>query len=231
MKKYRLKRGIFIAIEGVDGAGKTTQVYRLKDYYNRKGYQITTLKEPTEGQYGKQIRILAQNGRHLVTPEEEMKLFLNDREEDCKFNIIPALQRKEIVIIDRYYYSNIAYQGALGLDAKMIQRENELIAVRPDLVIILDCAVRIGLSRITNLRGEEPNHFEKEDYLEKVRRNFLLMKDSNIQIIDSSRPEDEVFFHVNNIVRDLLSPVTEIYSDQEELFSANQSQKYRFTTN
>ncbi len=221
MKKYKLSRGVFIAVEGVDGTGKTTQVMRLKEHFYRKGIPVSTFKEPTDGRYGQMIRQIGLIGRHLYTPDEELDLFLSDRKEDLEKNIIPAIQRKELVIIDRYYFSNIAYQGALGVDKEHILIENEKIALKPDLVIILNCAVRVGLSRIRNSRNETPNHFEKEEYLEDVKKIFLSMSGPAIQIIDSTPDEDTVFNHVKNIVQDVIAPFTYPIEEQTDLFAVD----------
>lgn len=231
MKRYVLNRGVLIAIEGIDGAGKTTMVTRLKDYFSRKQFQVSNFKEPTDGQYGQEIKRLAREGRENITPEEEMKLFLEDRKENREKNIEPALERKEIVIMDRYYFSSVAYQGARGLDKNYIYKENEKVARRPDIVIILDCAVTIGLKRIEFQRGDKPNHFEKEELLEKARRIFKAMEKPYIQEIDSSRPEDEVFENIKNIVSGILVPFTQEITDQPDLFTVeshdNQSKFYK----
>ena len=150
MKKLKLNKGILVAIEGIDGAGKTTQAFKLRDYYRQLGIKTTYLKEPTNSEYGQQIRNLAIYGRNSISPEDELELFIKDRIYDCQYFIKPALQKKELVIIDRYYFSSIAYQGALGLDIEYILKRNEKIAVKPDIVIIIDVAVIIGLSRIKN---------------------------------------------------------------------------------
>ncbi len=219
MKKYILKRGVLIAIEGIDGAGKTTMVRRLYDQFSRIHYKVSSFKEPTDGKYGQKIKKLAQDGRDNISVEEEMQLFLLDRKEDCEKNIKPALDRNEIVLMDRYYFSSVAYQGARGLDKSIILRENEKIAVKPDIVIILDCAVKIGLTRIRYQRGEVPNHFEKEEHLEEARKIFLKMEAPYIQRIDSSRPEEQVFEHINHIITGILIPFSKEISDQPDLFS------------
>lgn len=231
MRKYSLSRGVFIAIEGIDGAGKTTQVHRIKEHFLRKGISVSTFKEPTDGYYGQLIREIARQGRHLYTPDEEMNLFLMDRKEDCEKNIIPALNRKELVILDRYFYSNIAYQGALGIDKDTILNENQKIAVIPDLVIILDCAVRVGLSRIKYSRNETPNHFEKEDYLQKVRKIFQSLSGPNIQILNSTADEDTVFNNVRNIVNDIVFPCMISNDDQQDLFYSNRQNNIEFSQN
>jgi len=156
------------------------------------------------------IRKLAQNGRNL-DPEEESRLFLEDRNEDVERNIRPALLHKKIVIMDRYYHSNIAYQGALGVDVDEIRQANEHFAPVPDVVIILDVAPSIGRSRLVNNRGEEPNHFEKEEYLEKVRKQFQRMEcQKNVQRIDGSRPIRVVAESVLNVVSSILKAVGEV---------------------
>jgi dTMP kinase len=221
MKKYKLKKGVLIAIEGIDGAGKTTQVHRIKDYFSLKGFNCVTFKEPTDGQYGQEIRKLAQFGRN-ISPLEEMNLFLKDRIENKEKNILPALEKNSLVILDRYYFSSVAYQGPLGIDKELILRENEKIAVKPDLVIILDCAVQLGLSRIKVNRGETPNHFEKESFLEEARTIFKEMHSSYIQVIDSSSDEEQVFDHVRNIVQTMIAPYSYIYDDQPDLFGVTQ---------
>src|SRR5665647_3426147 len=111
-EKKVLKHGILIAVEGIDGAGKTTQSHMLTEKLNEEGYSAIFLHEPTNGQWGQKIKELAKNGRHGITPEEELDLFYKDRIEDVEKNINPNIKEKKIIVIDRYYYSNVTYQGA-----------------------------------------------------------------------------------------------------------------------
>ncbi|UCE73767.1 MAG: dTMP kinase [Methanomassiliicoccales archaeon] len=186
------ERGLLITIEGIDGVGKTTQAAMLAEFLRGKGYRVVELKEPTDGFWGKKIRNLTKKGRN-VTPKEECQWFLKDRMEDVKNNINPALESGNIVIMDRYYYSNMAYQGALGLNKKRIREENEKFAVKPDLVIILDAPPETGLGRIKNQRNEDLNYFETMEYQKKVRELFLSMKDfDNVRILDGSKGKNEV---------------------------------------
>jgi dTMP kinase len=148
--------------------------------------------------FGQRIRFLATNGRHHVDPEFEFNLFLEDRKEDVQKNISPALKSRKVVIMDRYYFSNICYQGALGLDVKIIQRKNEEFAPKPDLVILLDVSPRVGISRITKIRGDKTNHFEKERYLSKVKKLFDKLDDPYVQRISSVAPIDDVQMEVQN---------------------------------
>jgi len=167
---------VLIAIEGIDGSGKTTIVKFLADELKRRGYNVVTFKEPTDSEWGKRVK------EAKLKPEEELELFLKDREWNVKYNIIPALKSGKIVILDRYYYSTIAYQSARGIDLKLIKKLNERFP-KPDLVIILDISPETALKRI-KVRGE-PDKFEKIEFLKKVRENFLNLKDENVFIINA----------------------------------------------
>ena len=219
MKKYKLHKGILVAIEGIDGTGKTTQTIKLRDYFIQKGVPTVSFKEPTDGKFGQEIKRLSKYGRDTVTPQEEFEIFLQDRIEDCNNNITPSLEHKKLVLMDRYYFSNIAYQSVLGLSSDYIEQRNKEIAPPPDLVIILDVAAKISLSRILHFRKEQHNHFEREDYLDKVREAFRGMKHSYIQIVDGSPDEDTVFSHLKNIVNDLIVPFAVEDVSQIDLFA------------
>jgi len=172
-------RGLLIAVEGIDGAGKTTIANHLCDFISKKGYKCVVLKEPSESIYGRMIKSL----KSRPDPETEMELFLKDREMDVKDRILPALEEGKIVIMDRYYYSNIAYQSARGLNADRIRELNEKIAPKPDLVILLDLSPSKALERIKN--REKLSIFEEKDYLEKVRQKFREIADDRTVIIDA----------------------------------------------
>ncbi|MDH5682568.1 MAG: dTMP kinase, partial [Spirochaetota bacterium] len=128
-------KGKLIVFEGIDGVGKSTQCELLEERLREKNHIVHRLKEPSDGQYGSQIRKLATEGKRL-SPEKEYELFILDRKENVEHNILPSLSRGEIIILDRYYYSTIAYQGALGLSEARVRQDNESFAPRPDLVII-----------------------------------------------------------------------------------------------
>jgi dTMP kinase len=197
-------RGILITIEGIDGVGKTTQAKMLAEYLVERGYDVVQLREPTDGYWGKKIKNLSKHGR-TASPEEECQWFLNDRTEDVEKNIKPALNAGKVVILDRYYYSTMAYQGALELDVEKIREENEKFAPRPDLVIILDAPPKIGLERITEGRKEQLNYFEDLEYQEKVREIFLSMKEmDNVRIVDAGKELDEVQEEIRRIVNGLI---------------------------
>jgi len=162
--------GLLVVFEGIDGSGKTTQARALVRRLRRRGRQAVFFREPTRGTWGRAIKRMAARADSL-TPEEELALFVKDRRENVARNLRPALAAGKIVVLDRYYFSTIAYQGAKGLDTARIRRLNESFAVPPDLVIILDVGASAGLGRIGG-RKTRDELFEREDYLVRVARIF-----------------------------------------------------------
>ncbi|HCS47594.1 MAG TPA: dTMP kinase [Candidatus Aminicenantes bacterium] len=186
----RLKKGFLIVLEGIDGAGKSTQARRLLRRLKALGYEAVSFREPTRGKWGRAIKRMAKTAGSL-TPEEELKLFVKDRQENVRRNIRPALSGKKLVILDRYYFSTIAYQGAKGIDPDHIRRLNERFAVKPDLVFILDIEAGRGLGRIKN-RKRKDLLFERERYLARVRRIFRSFRGRKFIHLDARRPPEEL---------------------------------------
>jgi dTMP kinase len=164
-----IPRGFLVAVEGIDGSGKTTQAKRLARCCDEKRLTYILSKEPTSGRFGQQIRNSASRGRLSI--DEEIEIFLKDRREHVDQVIQPALDQEKVVILDRYYFSTAAYQGARGADPEIILSQNEAFAPQPDLLVILDVSPQTGLQRIRE-RGDEPNKFEILDSLERARAIF-----------------------------------------------------------
>jgi dTMP kinase len=184
----RVKKGFLIVLEGIDGAGKSTQARRLLKGLRGLGYEAASFREPSRGKWGRQIKKLARVPGSL-SPEDELTLFVRDREENVARNLVPALEAGKIVILDRYYFSTIAYQGAKGLDPGRIRRLNERIAVKPDLVFILDIGAGPGLARIRS-RKRKDLLFERERYLRRVRAIFRSLKGRKFIHLDASRSRE-----------------------------------------
>jgi dTMP kinase len=185
----RLPRGILVAIEGIDGAGKTTQAARLHERLAAMGFDVVSSKEPTNGPWGRKIRESATTQRMPLN--DELRAFMMDRKEHVATLIAPALERGAIVILDRYYFSNAAYQGALGVDPQQIIRDNEAFAPRPDLLVLLDVPVETGLGRI-RLRGDVANAFEKREALERCAAIFATFQDPDTLHLDGQESSDVV---------------------------------------
>lgn len=189
MAGFVLNCGVLVAFEGIDGAGKTTQARLLRERLVEAGFDVVSTKEPTNGPHGQAIRASAQNGRLPV--EEELRLFMLDRQEHVEQLIKPAVQRGDIVIVDRYYLSTVAYQGARGMDPEELRLMNEAIAPVPDLLVILDVEPDVGLARIRG-RGDEADLFENRDALAASRAIFNTMTGSHVLRLDAGYPIEEL---------------------------------------
>lgn len=200
----KLDRGYLIVFEGIDGTGKSTHCRLLADYLMSRGFPVLKLFEPTKGPWGMKIRKLLTEGRGDVSREEELSWFINDRKEHVDKNIRPALDQNQIIILDRYYYSTAAYQGALGLDPERICRENEAFAPKPDIVFLFTASPEQCLQRIEESR-EEKSAFERLEYLQKVQEIFDSFSDPIIRRIDTAPPPDKVHAKLRTQVDGLLS--------------------------
>ena len=181
--------GFLLVLEGIDGAGKSTLQRQLAAWCRARGRVVVTSREPTDGPHGTALRQSARTGR--LAPEAELDLFLKDRAEHAATLLRPALARGDIVILDRYYFSTAAYQGARGLDPQAIIAANEAFAPLPDLVLLLDLDPAAGHARIGQ-RGTALDDFEGAPYLAEVRRIFLSLPHPFIHRLDAARSSEEV---------------------------------------
>lgn len=186
MNSLTIPGGLLVAIEGIDGAGKSTLARSLAQALAEVGAAVSMGKEPTTGPYGMQLRASAATGR--LSADEEVDLLLLDRRQHVDEMIRPALDRGEIVILDRYFPSMVAYQGAAGVPIDDLVLANEF-APKPDLLLLLDLDPSQGLQRIRD-RGDKPNHFETPENLQRCREIFLGM--AGAVRIDASHSADDV---------------------------------------
>ena len=199
-----MSQGLFIVIEGIDGTGKSTQSKRLAEWFRSRGREVVLSREPTDGPWGKKLRESATTGR--LSAEEELECFLNDRREHVEMSIKPALAEGKVVILDRYYFSTMAYQGARGFDPADIRRRNEAFAPQPDLLLILDLSVESAHGRI-GARGDTANEFEQRDTLSRCREIFLSLRDEPFACVIDAEPS------LNEVTADILSVVTAKFPD------------------
>lgn len=186
------KRGVLLALEGVDGCGKSTQAELLASALRERGLEVVLTREPTDSLLGRQIREYFQGSERYLSPKEELNLFMADRREHVAEVIDPALAEGKIVISDRYYYSTVAYQGALGLDPERILAQNEVMAVRPDLTVILTLPVAQALARLSGTPQRPRQVSEEPAYLERVATIYASLKGPEIHQVDASAPPAEV---------------------------------------
>ncbi len=188
-----MNRPLFIVFEGIDGSGKSTQVDIVFDFIQERGILSVKLREPTDSEWGKEIRQRLLGDEEFPVMEQ-LSLFIKDREHDAQMNIIPALNENKLIIMDRYYFSNAAYQGAMGLSWKDVIAENRKRNFpEPDRVYLIDITPEKAMERIiARNQGNSPDQFEKISFLEEVRTAYHKMSDERFCIIDGSGSVGEV---------------------------------------
>jgi dTMP kinase len=184
----KIPNGFLLAIEGIDGAGKSTQAKAVAETLRSQGFEVITTREPTNGPWGRILRDSATQGRR--SPEEELDLFLKDRREHVETLINPALREGKIVITDRYYFSTAAYQGARGLDPGEIIRQNEAFAPQPNLLVILEMDPAAGISRVE--QRSKADFFETKSGLAGARKIFSELRKPYLVRIDARQEPGEI---------------------------------------
>jgi len=190
MANKEINGGLFIVFEGIDGTGKSTQSKQLAETLSNLGYTVHHDREPSDNHYGAIVRSSAETGR--MSPEKELEYFHLDRKMHVEELINPAKQAGEVVVLDRYYFSTMAYQGQRGFDPQKLRIENEAFAPQPDLLFILDLPVEVSLERIGG-RGDTANAFEQADALQFCRDIFLGVADEPFShVIDCQQSIEQV---------------------------------------
>ena len=187
--------GLFIAFEGGDGAGKSTQVALLRDALEAAGRTVTVTRQPGGTPLGQQIRDLVLHGDH-VAPRAEALLFAADKAHHVELLIRPAMRAGQVVLTDRYTDASVAYQGAgRDLGAQEIHDLNMWAVddLVPDLTVVVDVSAAEGRAR----RGEVHDRLESEAdaFHESIRAHYLAMAQGNPQrylVVDGTLPPDEI---------------------------------------
>jgi dTMP kinase len=198
------RHGVLLALEGVDGCGKSTQAGLLATALRERGLEVVLTCEPTDGPLGQQIREYFQGPTRHLSAKEELNLFMADRREHVEEVINPALAEGKIVITDRYYYSSVAYQGALGLDPDRILAQNEVLAVPPDLTVILTLPVAQALVRLSGTPQRARQVSEEPAYLERVATIYASLKGPQLRHLDASASPEEVHVALLNLTLEFL---------------------------
>jgi len=188
--------GVFLAIEGIDGSGKTTVAKHIHEFLKERGIEAVLTQEPTKGPIGDVIRkSLANLDLH---PYQRALLFAADRHGHVTDVVMPALQEGKWVVTDRYLYSSLAYQGAEGVDMAFLRFINGF-APDTDRVIHLEVPPDVGVSRLKN-----HDRFEDTEFLRKVKAAFDGVLPRNTVTIDGGRPLENVLQKAEDVVLELL---------------------------
>ena len=203
-------RPVIIAVEGIDGTGKSTQIPRIAEWFKTQGFAVSISCEPTHGKIGMKIRKAPERLPFAV----ERQYFVDDRREHVETCLKPAVARGEIAITDRYFYSSVAYQGS-RLDAfdhtpttaeleqlqDDIYAQNREIAPEADILIYISLDVDIALERMRTGR-EALDPFENRQNLERVAAAYERVVKRHPCVIRShaDMPIDDV---TSDIIRQL----------------------------
>ena len=201
--------GLFITLEGIDGAGKSTQAQHLAERLRGGGWDVVLTREPGGSSGAEEIRRLLVEGEPgRWSPETEILLFTAARRDHVERTIRPALDAGQVVICDRFVDSTRAYQGSTGLRRMVDALHDMMIGLEPDLTLIFDLDPEEGLGR-TDSRGTGEDRFEQKglDFQKQLRSAFqtIAFEDKDrCRIITADRSPEEVSGAVWDAVRPLL---------------------------
>jgi dTMP kinase len=192
-------RGRFVTVEGIEGAGKSTQMDVIRQYLEERGIRVVMTREPGGTPLSEAVRtLLLDPDNRSMSPDTELLLVFAARAEHLHKVIRPALESGHWVLSDRFTDATFAYQGGgRGIEAARIATLEEWVqgALRPDLTLLLDVPVEAGMSRIAG-RGQR-DRFEREDreFFQRIRSSYLqraAAEPQRFRRIDASVPVDQV---------------------------------------
>ena len=203
-----MKKGLFITFEGADGSGKTTQLNKIKNFLEEKGFDVVVTREPGSLELGQKIRNILLHYDGVVADRCEIFLFLADRAQHVETFIKPAIDEGKIVLCDRHTDSTIAYQGyGREQDVKLLKELNEIAVngLKPDLTMLFDVSTETAQARV----GSEKDRMESIgiEFHRKVRNGYLeLLKENpdRIKLINANNSIETVFEDAKKIIMDLL---------------------------
>jgi dTMP kinase len=202
-------KGMFICFEGGEGAGKSTQARILRQRLEDEGHVVVLTREPGDTPVGAEVRrIVLDPATGELSHRTEALLYAADKAEHVDTVVLPALERGEVVITDRYVDSNLAYQGAgRALDVGEVERVARWATrdLRPHLTVVLDLDPEHGLGRFD---GRDRIEGESSDFFLRVREAFLTLAAADPDhylVIDAGRPAEEIAQVVATRVEPLLA--------------------------
>ncbi|MCC2666854.1 MAG: dTMP kinase [Gammaproteobacteria bacterium] len=202
--------GFFITLEGSEGTGKSTALKFIQDYLIQAKKEYIVTREPGGTPIAEQIRqvLLAPGMDEAMVPETELLLMFAGRVQHIQHVILPALKDRKWVICDRFVDASFAYQGSgRGIDESRIAwLENWLVPIRPDLTLLFDVPVSIGLERAKHRGTHDRIEQEKIDFFERVRVGYLnrMKQDTNrFRLIDATQSLEQVQIAIKKILDEI----------------------------
>ncbi|MGM0867861.1 MAG: dTMP kinase [Bacillota bacterium] len=209
-----MSKGLFITVEGPEGAGKSTILTKIYNRLLQEGFDVIQTREPGGISIAEQIREVILNTKNTeMDKRTEALLYAAARRQHLVEKVIPALAEGKIVICDRFIDSSLAYQGnarGIGMEEVMNINQFAIEDKMPDLTLYFDIDPEVGLKRIAKHNGREVNRLDLEsvDFHTRVREGYQkLMKQypDRIQVIDASRSKEAVFADAYGVVNDYLN--------------------------
>jgi dTMP kinase len=204
--------GLFITLEGPEGAGKSTQLPRLCEWLASLGHEVVSTRNPGGTEIGKQIRqVLLDPANKAMVPMAELMLYAADRAQHVEEVVRPALARGAVVICDRFGDSTLAYQGfGRGLDLTLLRALNEMATggLRPDATLLLDVPSEIGLERVARSRAIDRLEDEAIAFHHRLRDGYLTLaadEPERFTVVDATQPADAVTAAVRAAVEKALA--------------------------
>ena len=206
-----MKKGLFITLEGIEGAGKSTVVDFIEDFLTKEGHDVIKTREPGGTVIGEQIReILLKNENYTLTYDTELLLVFSARAQHIQEVILPALSSGKTILCDRFTDASYAYQGGgRGIDASRISLLEKWVQgdLRPNLTLLFDLDVSIGMQRTK--KRSDADRFEQEEinFFEKIRNTYLERAKNEPQrfrIINSALSLENVKEQIATILKDFL---------------------------
>lgn len=204
-----MSRGLFIVMEGVEGAGKTTQCRLLASWMEETGVSFTLAREPGGTPVGEAIRrVVLDRGDLTMPPETELFLILGARAAFVLDVVLPALEAGRVVLADRFELSTFAYQSfGRGLDLEEVRRANRLATggLRPDLCIVLDVPPEVGLERKGAAGPGDRIEREGSAFFRRVREGYrtLASQEPNVRLVEAGVGSQDVQASLRRALWDL----------------------------
>ena len=203
--------GLFITLEGGDGAGKSTQMGALTEWLRQRGHSVVQAREPGGTELGLELREIILHRRGYIAPRAEALLYVADRAHNVATVVRPALERGDVVIQDRYLDSSVAYQGTGRVLDPTEVRDLSVWATEgllPHLTVLLDLDPAVGRERLDASRTRYDRlEAEKADFHERVRAAYLALADAEpgrFLVLDATLPVDELQRSIRDRVSALL---------------------------
>jgi len=205
-----MSKGKFITIDGVEGAGKSTQIDLICSYLHRKGIEVVRTREPGGTEVGEKIRsVLLDVENQEMHSDTELLLMFSSRNELIQNKIIPALNDGYWVVSDRFTDASFAYQGGgrmLNLD-RIAELEDWVLGdFKPDLTVLLDVSVEVGMARIEARAAKDRIELEEREFFERVRSVFIRRSEAfpeRIKLIDASGAVDDIHSKIRALIDSL----------------------------